>query len=52
MAPVASCALTITSGNDATLKVTPGVIVGTGQYSGLQYFNSGASFTVRVSGRS
>jgi hypothetical protein len=52
MAPVASCALTITSGNDATLKVAPGVIVGTGQYSGLQYFNSGASFTVRVSGRS
>jgi hypothetical protein len=52
MAPVASCALTITSGNDATLRVAPGVIVGEGQYSGLQYFNSGASFTVRVSGRS
>ena len=52
MAPVASCALTITSGNDATLRVAPGVIVGEGQYSGLQYLNSGASFTVRVSGRS
>jgi hypothetical protein len=52
MAPVASCALTITSGNDATLRVSPGVIVGEGQYSGLQYFNSGASFTVKVSGRS
>jgi hypothetical protein len=51
MAPVASCAITITSGNDATLRVSPGVIVGEGQYSGLQYFNSGASFTVRVSGR-
>jgi hypothetical protein len=52
MALVASCALTITSGNAATLRVAPGVIVGEGQYSGLQYFNSGASFTVRVSGRS
>jgi hypothetical protein len=52
MVPVASCALTITSGNDATLRVAPGVIVGEGQNSGLQYFNSGASFTVRVAGRS
>ena len=52
MALLASCALTITSGNDATLSVAQGVIVGEGQYSGLQYFNSGASFTVRVSGRS
>jgi len=52
MALVASCALTITSGNDATLRVAPGVIVGEGQYSGLQYLNSGASFTIRVSGRS
>jgi hypothetical protein len=52
MTPVASCALTITSGNDATLRVAPGVIVGEGQYSGLQYLNSGASFTIRVSGRS
>ena len=52
MAPVASCAITVTSGNDAMLRVAPGVIVGEGRYSGLQYFNSGASFTVRVSGRS
>jgi hypothetical protein len=52
MAPVASCAITVTSGNDAMLRVAPGVIVGEGRYSGLQYFNSGASFTIRVSGRS
>jgi hypothetical protein len=50
MAPVASCALTITSGNDATLRVAPGVIVAVGQNSGRTYFNSAASFTINVAG--
>ncbi len=52
MSLVASCSVTITSGNDVTLRVPSGVIVAEGQYSGLQYTNSEATFTIRVSGRS
>ena len=52
MTPVASCAVEIISGRDVTLTVPSGVIVAEGQYSGLQYFNSGASFTIEVKGRS
>jgi hypothetical protein len=50
MAQVASCSVTITSGNDVTLTVSSGVIVAVGQYSNLQYFNSAASFTINVAG--
>jgi len=49
---VASCAVTITSANDATLSVPSGVILAEGKQSGLQYSNSGASFTIEVKGRS
>jgi hypothetical protein len=48
---VASCAVTITSANDATLSVPSGVILAEGKQSGLQYSNSGASFTIEVKGR-
>jgi hypothetical protein len=50
MTLVASCSVTITSGNDVTLRVSSGVIVAVGQYSGLQYTNSAASFTINVAG--
>jgi hypothetical protein len=50
MAPVATCSVTING--DVTLTVPAGVIVAEGEDSGLQYFNSGASFTIKVSGRS
>jgi hypothetical protein len=52
MVPVATCAVEIISGRDVTLTVPSGVILAEGQYSGRQYSNSGASFTIKVSGRS
>ena len=52
MVPVATCAVEIISGRDVTLTVPSGVILAEGQYSGRQYSNSGASFTIKVFGRS
>jgi hypothetical protein len=50
MTLVASCSVTIASGNDVTLRVPSGVIVAVGQYSNLQYSNSDTSFTINVAG--
>ena len=47
---IASCSVTINSGTDVTLYVPAGVITAVGLYSGLQYSNGAASFTIRVSG--
>lgn len=49
---IGSCSVTVVSGNDVTLTVPAGVIIGEGESSGLQYTNSEATFTIRVSGRS
>jgi hypothetical protein len=49
MALVATCSVTISG--DATLTVPAGVIAAEGEDSGLQYFNSDASFKIKVTGR-
>jgi hypothetical protein len=49
MALVATCSVTIS--DDLTLTVPAGVIAAQGEDSGLQYFNSAASFAIDVVGR-
>lgn len=49
MALVATCSVTISG--DVTLTVPAGVITAVGEDSGLQYFNSAASFVIEVRGR-
>jgi hypothetical protein len=49
MALVATCSVTIS--DDVTLTVPAGVIAAEGEDSGLQYFNSAASFVIDVDNR-
>lgn len=48
---IGTCSVIVMSGNDITLTVPEGTIIGEGENSGLQYTNAEGTFTIRVSGR-